>query len=507
MFVLKQIIRHHSNNTPIKAIARHCGISRNTVKHYLKRIEESKVPYSELLSMEDHELGQRFAQGKSPSRRHDALIAQMPYLMEELKRTGVNRQVLWEEYKAHHPDGYQYTRFCHHLDQWQASAKASMHIAQKPGDKLYIDFCGKRLEWEDRKSGKKYPVEVFIAVLGYSNLAYVEACASQKQADMLGALENALHFFGGVPRAIVPDNMKTAVIKADKYEPTLNEALHQLANHYGTVILPARSRKPRDKAWVEQGVKTIYSRIYAPLRNKTFYSLASLNQAIRQALEAHNKTLLQGRDYSRIDRFVEEKKELGDLPNTRFELTKRVLLRVMQNCHIRLNEDKHYYSVPYPYIGKRVSVEYTRDGVSIYADFDRVAYHVRSYKRHSYSTQAAHLPSHHRYVSAWSAEKFLGQAAAIGPHTQEYCKELLKRKSYPEQAYRSCAGLLSLVKKVGKERMEHACQRAAYYAAYHYKTIEGILDKELDTYYPCLEELLGGGLPSHNNIRGAGAYE
>ena len=507
MFVLKQIIRHHSNNTPIKAIARHCGVSRNTVKHYLKLLEESKVPYSELLSMEDHELGQLLTQGKSPNERHDELIAQMPYFTQELRRTGVNRQVLWNEYKEQHPDGYQYTRFCHHLDQWQSSAEATLHIEQKPGDKLYIDFCGKQLEWEDRTTGKKHPVEVFIAVLGYSNHTYVEACASQKQADMIGALVNALHFFGGVPRAIVPDNMKTAVIKASKYEPTLNEALNQLANHYGTVILPARSRKPRDKAWVEQGVKTIYSRIYAPLRNRTFYSLSSLNEAIGQALQAHNETLLQGRDYSRLDRFAEEKKELSDLPSTRFEIKKRSLLTVMQNCHIRLNEDKHYYSVPYRYIGKRVQVEYTRDAVSIYANFDRIAYHVRNYKMHGYSTQEAHLPSHHRYVSSWSVEKFLGQAEAIGPHTKGYFKELIKRKAYPEQAYRSCAGILSLAKKVGKDRMEHACERAAYYEAYHYKTIEGILNKALDTYYPCVEELLGTSLPSHNNIRGAEAYE
>ncbi|MEL6412662.1 MAG: IS21 family transposase [Bacteroidota bacterium] len=507
MNVLKQIIQQHHSKISLRAIARNCGVSRNTVRHYLKVLEEKKCSYEALLAMEDHELGQLLAQGKAPNQRQQQLLAQLPYLAKELHRTGVTRWVLWGEYKEKFPDGYQYSQFCNYLDEWLQTDQATLHIAQKPGDKLYIDFSGKKLYWIDQGSREKQSAEVFVATLGYSQYTYVEACASQRESDVIGAMVNALHFFEGVPEVIVPDNMKTAVIKASKYEPTLNEKFNQLANYYKTAILPARSSKPRDKAWVEVAVKTVYSRIFAPLRNEVFYSLAALNQGISKCLLLYNKALFQGRNYSRLDRFEEEKKTLGALPCSRFALSTYRHLQVLKNAHVRLREDKNYYSVPYRYIGKKVKVVLTRDDVTVYDNFERIAFHVRSYKAHSYSTQKEHLPSHHRFVSDWSAEKFLNWAEGIAPVVKAYIAEVLSSKAYPEQAYRSCVGILSFAKKMGKERLIAACQRAAHYGAYNYKTIEGILHNELDACLPTTEQQASLPLPKHENVRGVAVFQ
>ena len=266
MSILKQIIRHWCNGVPVKAIARHTSVSRNTVKHYLKTIREQKLGCNKLLSMQDHQLEQMLLESPQTNPRYLHLVEQMPYLVGELSRTGVNRWVLWNEYKTRYPDGYQYSQFCYHLNNYLKTQNATLHIEQTPADKLYVDFTGKHMQWVDRSSGEVHKAEIFVAILGYSQLTYAQACSSQKQMDFITALDNALHYLGGVPKAIVPDNMKTAVIKADRYEPTVNQTLSDLANHYHTTILPARSKKPRDKALAEQMVRTVYSRIFAASR-------------------------------------------------------------------------------------------------------------------------------------------------------------------------------------------------------------------------------------------------
>lgn len=506
MSILKQIIRHWCNKVPLKAIARHTGVSRNTVKHYLKVIKQRELCCKKLLSMQNHELEQMLLEHHQTNKRQLELLQQMPCLAEELGRTGVNRWVLWNEYKTRFSDGYQYSQFCHHLKAYLKTQNATLRIEETPGDKLYIDFAGKHMQWVDRSTGEVHQAEIFVAILGYSQLTYAQGCTSQKQADFITALDNALHYLGGVPKAIVPDNMKTAVIKPDKYEPTVNQTLSDFANHYRCTILPTRSKKPRDKALVEQMVRTVYSRIYAPLRDKTFYSLQELNGAIRDELEKHNHTLFQAKDFSRRDRFAEEQLHLLALPTEHYEMKKIRWMQVMKNCHIRLGEDKHYYSVPYRYIGHKVKIEYTQAQVSIYHNFQRIAFHTRNYRSYGYSTIKQHLPSHHRFVSDWSAEKFINWAAGVDPQVKNYIQKVIDNKPYPEQAYKSCVGILSFAKKAGRQRLISACKRAAHFGAYNYKTIEGIITNRLDE-QPLPGKQLTIDLPKHDNIRGARDYK
>lgn len=508
MSVLKQIIRQWRCNTPIKTISRHSGVARNTVKTYVKLIRSGGLCCKQLLGMEDHELEAVFFQSPETGRRYSALLKQIPYFVKELNRTGVNRHVLWEEYLQGHPDGYQYSQFCYHLQQYLQSEHATLHIEQKPGDKLYVDFTGKKLKWVDPGTGEVHDAEVFVAVLGHSHLTYVEAVVSQKQACFLSAVSNALHFFGGVPRAIVPDNLKAAVIKADRYEPTVNEALSDLANHYQTTIYPTRSRKPRDKSWVENMVRTVYSRVFAPLRNETFGSLEELNRAVWQQLEKHNNKPFQGEDFSRRQRFEEHEKEhLASLPAERYQRKQYRDQKVRKNCHIYLNEDKHYYSVPYRYIGKTVRVITTHGQVSVLHDRQRIAFHKRNFKTYGYTTLKDHLPSHHRFVAQWNPEKFLNWAAGIHPDVRRFIGAVLDSKPYPELAYQSCVGILSMDKKRGRQRLIAACRRAAHFQSYNYSTIKRILDKGLDKDPLPDDKQMQINLPDHDNIRGSEAFQ
>jgi hypothetical protein len=315
---------------------------------------------------------------------------------------------------------------------------------------------------------------------------------------------------GGVPRSIVPDNLKAAVIKADRYEPTLNEALSDLANHYQTAILPARSRKPRDKSWVENMVRTVYTRIFAPLRNEVFHSLLLLNQAVWKLLEQHNCMAFQGEVFSRRQRFDEsEKQHLSPLPVERYQMKQYREQTVRKNCHIYLLEEKHYYSVPYRFIGKKVKIVTSLKQVAVFYERERIAFHKRDLKAYGYSTINDHLPSHHRFVADWSAGKFLHWGSGIHKDVHDFLKAVLDSKPYPEQAFQSCVGILAFEKKLGKERLIAACQRAAHFQAFNYSTIKRILDQGLDKHplpKPASEQLKMN-LPDHDNIRGPEAFE
>ena len=377
-----------------------------------------------------------------------------------------------------------------------------MHMDHKAGDKLYVDFAGEKMHITDKETGEIIAVEVFVAILGASQLTYVEAVLSQQKEDFIAACENTLHFIGGVPEAIVPDNLKAAVTKSSRYEPTLNETFEDFADHYGTTILPARAYRPRDKALVEGAVKIIYSKIYAPLSKDTYHSLTELNKAIREALEAHNTQTLKGRNYSRKLQFEEiEKETLAPLPVLRYQFKKQFHARVIKNGHVNLGPDKHYYSVPYRFIGKRVKLLYSRNTVEIYSNYERIALHKRSKNPYGYTTDKDHLATTHRFVTDWTLDKFLDWAASIHEDVRLYILKILDRKQHPEQAYKSCLGVLGFAKKAGNERLTMACQRALSYGVYNYKTIQTILENKMDSYEESIfaYEL---PMPSHDNIRG-----
>jgi len=506
MSKVKQIIRLKENGIGLRTISRSLGVSRNTIKKYLQQIEANGYLIKDLLSKEDEELELLFSNPDQTSQaRYEDLQKMFPYIEKELKRTGVTRWILWGEYKEKHPDGYSYPHFCSFLRQWTDTKGATMHFEHTPADKMFIDFAGKKLHWVDRKTGEVNDAEVYVAILGYSQLTYVQAVPSQKKADYIGATENALHYFGGVPQVLVPDNLKSAVHKANKYEADLNTDFADFANHYSTSVLPTRSYKPKDKALVENAVRIAYSRIYAPIRNQVFHSLEELNRAISNQLETHNSQSFQKEDQSRRGKFeAVEKEKLQSLPQDRYEMKNFKFATVMKNCHIHLSEDKHYYSIPYRFIGKKVKMVYSASQVSVYYNKERIAFHKRDTIRFAYTTIKDHLPSTHQFVADWNPEKFLSWAAAIDPKVKEYISVILENKTYPEQAYRSCVGILGQEKKVGRKRFIAAIDRASSYGVYNYKIIDRILKGGLDRLQE--DEDQQQKLPFHENIVGKGGF-
>jgi transposase len=332
---------------------------------------------------------------------------------------------------------------------------------------------------------------------------------SQRKDDFITALGNSLTYIGGVVQAIVPDNLKSAVTKAHPYEPQINETLADFASHYGSCIFPARSRKPKDKALVENAVNILYGRIYAPLRNKVFHSLADLNAAIALLLEVHNNTQQKEKGYSRRERFIEiEQSSLLPLPTEQYELKKFSLSKVHPNGHATLKEDKHYYSVPYRFVGKQVKLIYTAQSVEIYHNYERIACHERLISKGRYTTSKEHLHPTHQWFSNWSPVFFEGQADKVGVNTRLAIDHILAKPIYPEQAYRSCAGVLSYVKRYSAERLEKACERVLHYNYITATLIKSILDRKLEELdLDNKQAETTPIIPIHQNIRGAEAFQ
>jgi len=506
MSKVKHVIRMYESGVPKKEIARRLGISKNTVKDYIKKTEERNLSPPELLARDTPELEGMFVPTVYTSKKYIQLESQFPSFEKELRRTGVTRQLLWHEYKERYPDGYGYSQFCNHFLRWQKTSNASMHMEHEPADKLYIDFTGKKLSYVDKETGEVVPVEVLVTCLGYSQLIYVEGLRNQKVESFVAGCENALRFYQGSTKALVPDNLKSAVTVASRYEPKINEMYLEFANHYGMVVYPARSRKPQDKSLVEKAVSIVYNQIYAVLRNRVFYSLDELNQAIWDCLDLINNKNFQGKPFSRRDLFEQEERHLlAPLRHDSFEIRESVRVTVMKNSHVLLGKDKHYYSVPFRHIGKKVKMVYGYRTVSIYTGGERIAFHKRDTKLHRYTTNLDHLPSTHRYVADWHPEKFLKWGAAIDKDVEAYIQGMFDRSSYPEKVYRSCSGLLNFAKSKGKDRLINACRRGLHYQNFGYHIIKNILQKGLDG--QLWEEDSQKKLPLHDNIRGADYYQ
>jgi transposase len=512
MFQIKRIIELSVAQKSKRYISQVLNISRNTLKGYLKQLNSHQTDLSIYLTWSEEQLV-ALLQTSPPKPQHPYadLYAQFPHYEKELCRVGVSRYTLWTEYYLANPSGIKYRQFCQHFHRWRASQKVVMHLEHKAGDKLFVDFAGDKLHLRDIETGEQTTVEFFVAILPCSQLTYAQCVLSQRKEDFILGLSNALSYLGGVPQAIVPDNLKSAVDKADPYEPKINETLADFASHYGTCILPARSRKPKDKALVENAVKVLYSRIYAPLRNRVFHSLAELNQAVALLLEEHNDYLQKEKGCSRREQFVEiEQKTLQPLPSKPYQLRKFSLSKVHPNGHATLKEDKHYYSVPYQLVGKEVKLVYTPETVEIYHNYQRIAIHQRMIAKGRYTTKREHLHPSHQWISNWSPIFFEEQADKIGANTRLAIDQILINTRYPEQAYRSCAGVLALAKKYTAIRLENACERALHYNFVSATLIKSILDRELDRLdlhendVPTPQKPI---IPLHDNIRGAELYQ
>ena len=506
MSTLKQMIRLRQNGAGFKTISHIVDMSKNTVKDYIKYMESQGWDPARLLAMGDEELERLFLSERSQSdnQRKKVLYDLFPEYEKELQRTGVNRFSLWNEYKAANPEGYQYTQFCISFRDYLGKQDGSMHFDHVPGDRLYMDYTGKHLSYVDRSTGEVISCEVFLAVLGYSQKTYVEATHSQKKVDFIPAVCNAFEYFGGVTRVLIPDNMKSAVSEASYYEPEVNATFQEMANHYGTTIYPTRPRSPKDKALVEKYVNIIYTRVFAALRNQTFFSIEELNDAIRQELNKHHNLLFQGKPYSRNMRFdQEEKQTLIPLPTERFEIRKFRWVTVMKNGHVQLSDDHHYYSVPYRYIGEKVKISYTTRMVTIFCKLEQIGLHIRNHKPFGYTTVKEHLSSEHQFVAGWSPDFFIRWAKRLDPAVEVYIRKVLDMKTYPEQTYRSCAGILTFEKKAGKERLIAACRKGILFDTFNYKFIDRVLRSGLEDTPPEPDQ---PELPFHSNIRGSENY-
>ena len=506
MSKLRQMLRLHSQGESKLKISHLTGVSRNTLKKYLKIYSCLRLSIDKVEEMNDRELDSIFGENllPLPSSRYQTLEDYFPNVEKELKKRGVTRQQLWAAYIAKHPDGYKVSQFKNHYHQWLKRSKPVMHINHIAGDKMYIDYAGEKLHIIDEHTGAITDVEVFISVLGASQLTYIEATGSQCKEDFISSCERALHYYGGVPKAIVPDNLKSAVTKSDRYEPTLNQSFENFALHYSTAILPARVYKPKDKSLVEGAVKIAYRRIYSKLDKAVFHTLQALNKAIGDLLEEHNNTLLTDRPYSRRKQFEDiEREALSPLPVFKYEFKRQQLCTTSTNGHVCLREDKHYYSVPYQHIGKKVKILYSLTHVEIFYNYATIANHIRNYQEYGYSTISEHLASTHQYLTLWHPDRFLQWAQIIDESVKTFVEHLLKNKTHPEQSYKACQGVLGLERKVGRERLINACKRAHEYQSYSYRTIKTILENKYD-FMPVAEAITD--LPQHNNIRGGMYY-
>jgi transposase len=506
-----------------RRISSQLQLARNTIAAYTKRLQNSGYHLAELRNLDDGSLSE-LVYGKATQAPNDVSQQQLPatslrknhfdsqvaHFRSELKRTGVTRLLLWQGYKQSYPDGYEYSQFCELLRLELSVSEAVMHFNHTPGETMMIDFAGDKMHYVEKETGVVVACPVFVAVLPYSGYSFVIALSDATSPQVIKALNACLHYFAGAPRSIKCDNMAQAVKKSCRYEPVFTDMFTAWALHNYITPMAARAAKPKDKAPVENEVKIAYRRIYAPLRDSVFFSLAELNHAIIEQLCLHHGQVFQKKSYSRKTLFEKEEQPLlQPLPPSTYYIRHSVQAKVQKNYHIVLGEDWHYYSVPFRYIGKDVNAVYDSDTVEIYYEHKRIALHRRSYKAHAYTTQEEHMPEKHKKYKqqcGWDSDYFLGQAQKIGDKTFAYIDKMIKSRPYSQQAYNSCLGVLRLAKVYGNDRLEAACNRSLQAEVYSYRTLHNILSNNLDRIKEP-EQLNLFSIPDHENLRGAQAYQ
>lgn len=506
MELLKQLLQLQNDGVGIREMARRIGISRNSVRKYLGLLNSPK-------DLSDRELADKAYSTSNDMLQHDAerlkqVTMHFSAAGSELSKTGVTRQLLWQEYIQKHPDGYSYSRYCYHLQQYLNNRDLSMHLEYQAGDMIMIDFAGKTMQYVDIHTDECIECQVFVAILPFSGLIFCKPVHSQRGEDFTDCINSMLMYYGGAPATILCDNLKTAVTRPNRYEPVFTELCQQLSEHYTTTFSATRPYSPRDKAMVERAVRIVYTHVYAPLRHHHFTSLEQLNASMQDQLVLLNDKPYKSTPYSR--RYFYEQQEcslLKPLPTEPFASKKVVMLTVQRNYHIQLSEDHRYYSVPYQYVGKKVKVHYNNHLVEIYFDQQRIAFHTRNSQQKAYTTLAEHMPPHHQrmqQIKGFNREDLLEQAGRIGPATRQAATLMLENSIYIEQNYKACFGMLMLHKKYTPGRLEAACSRALQGSRINYTMIKNILERGLDKQlsFPHITTT-----PDHDNIRGKDNYQ
>jgi len=507
---IKQIITCFEVNASQRETSRITGVSRPVVSEYIAAYQKSGLSRSDIEGMKDSEIIGIF-ETQNPAaenQRLNRLKVRFPDYIKRLKEKGMTLQILWEDYRSEDPEPCSYSQFCDIFSRFKKEESVTMHIEYKYGDKLLCDFTGAKLPVYEKETGAIREVEVFVAILGASQLTYVEAVESQKIQDVIKVTENSFQYFGGVPNAVVFDCLKSVVTKGNKYEPVTNIQFNHFLNHYDVISLPARPHHPKDKALVEGAVKIVYTRIFTRLKHMKHFSVEDLNVTIRELLEIHNSTALTNMKISRRDLFEgSEKSSLRSLPASRYDKHIISLATVLPNYHVYHQADNHYYSVPWKTARKQVKIIAGSHTVEIFHDGQRVAIHERK-QTHGYSTAESHMPSHHRFIHELSPERVLELADAKSEIIRDYAAELIKSGGHPEKGCKAALGVIALTDKYSVERVSRAIKRAVHFKSFSYRSIVNILTNNLDQVDDWSEESGLAVIPvDHENIRGSDYYE
>jgi len=484
-----------------RQIARSCAIARSTVGEYLRRFAQAGLSWPLSEEIDDGQLDRLlFPPLSSLPPPLSRPLPSWPELNGELRKKGVTLMLLWEEYRDRHPEGYGYSRFCDHYRLWLGKRDLVLRQEYKAGQKMFVDYAGKTMEVVDPATGEVKEAQIFVSVLGTSNYTFAEGTWTQTLPDWIGSHVRAFEYFQGSCDELIPDNLKSGVTYACFYEPEINTTYEKMAAHYGTAVLPARVRKPRDRAKVEAGVLVVTRWILARLRKRAFFSLAELNEAIRLLLEDLNNRPFRKMEGSRRSHFETiEKPALRPLPQDRFEFADWKEATVNIDYHIDVTG--HFYSVPCALKGEKVDIRYTAATVEILHRGKRVASYVRSLVKGKYTTLKEHMPKSHREYLDWPPSRLVSWAKTIGPHAAAVVETILAEPVYPVQGYRRCLGILRLGKQYGEERLEKACERALAIRSLSYQTVKSILRTGSDQ--RPLRKARQEALPlDHDNIRG-----
>jgi transposase len=490
-----------------RAIGLAVGVARSTARLCLDRAAMAGLTWPLPATLTDGALeALLFAGGGAVAGLRRKAAPDWAEVHRELRRPGVTLMLLWDEYRAATPGGYQYSRWCELYRGWEGRLSPTMRQVHPAGERLFVDFAGQTAEVVDAATGEVRTAQVFVAVLGASSYTYAEAVWTQSLPDWIGAHVRALEFIGGVPRQVVPDNLRSGVLRANWYEPGLNPTYVDLAAHYGTAILPTRVRRPRDKAKVEAGVLVVERWILARLRHQQFGSLAALNAAISGLLADLNTRPMRRLGVSRRQLFEElDRPALAALPIEPFVYAEWRIRRVGLDYHVDV--DGHYYSAPHRLLRQQVEARVTARMVELFHKGERVAVHVRGGLRGRHTTLVEHMPQAHRRHAEWTIERIGREAAAIGPATAALTAIILESRPHPEQGFRACLGILRLLRTYGRERLEAACARGLEIGARSYGSVQSILQHGLDRQPAQRRPQEGDELPLlHPNIRGSGYY-
>ena len=491
----------------IRSISRKTGLHRKTISHYLVDEVSASPPVD--ASQEGYLQDRQPVTSISEDERLVVLKSYFPHFDRELSRIGVTRGLLWEEYLTAHPGGYGYSQFCEHYSRYRASLPrdAVMYLSHVFGERLQVDFAGKPLSYIDRSTGEVIECPVLVCVLPASGYTYVEALASARSDDLFIGLNHCLEYFGGAPRNVLSDNMRQYVVKNSRYEYTFTELAVQWSAHYQTNLEATRINRPRDKASVEKHVHISYMRIYARLRDEEIFCLSTLNRRVRELLDAHNDCRRsRGGESRRAVFLASERSLLTPLPPEAFIPRHITKAKVQKNYHVELGEDKHFYSVPYRFIGQQTTLIYDRQQVEVYIGMERIAVHSRDLRQWGYSTHPEHMPAahlHYRQTQGFTKEYFQSIARKAGTSSEEVFERVLNAKKFVEQSYRSCLGLKRLMEQYGNERFENACYRALQSGWTSYGSVHNILKNGMDKTVAMEKATL---IPFHENIRGANEY-